>query len=68
MSQKSKMAAYKEEVFVSVVSLSVTAIQMAASFVLSLFVGKKLSKYDRWIVVWLFYDAITHFTLVSITW
>lgn len=50
---------------VTVVSLLACAAQFAVGFILAQIWGKKCSATDRWVLVWLFYDAIVHITLVS---
>lgn len=50
---------------VTVVSLLACAAQFAVGFILAQIWGKKCSSTDRWVLVWLFYDAIVHITLVS---
>ncbi|EDV25797.1 uncharacterized protein TRIADDRAFT_24579 [Trichoplax adhaerens] len=57
-----------EEIFgdqkVAVYSLALTFFQLLSAVVLAWFANRsvKLSA-DKWIIIWLFYDAITHFTL-----
>lgn len=48
---------------VTVYSLLACVGQFAVGYVLSQKWGKKCSTADRWVLVWLFYDAIVHFTL-----
>ncbi|XP_023656297.1 emopamil-binding protein-like [Paramormyrops kingsleyae] len=48
---------------VAVYSLSACAAQFAAGYLLALLWGRKCSAADRWVLVWLFYDAIVHITL-----
>lgn len=50
---------------VTVISLLACAAQFVLSFALAQLFSKKRSGTDRWILVWLFYDAIVHITLVS---
>lgn len=50
---------------VTVLSLLACAAQLAVGFILAQIWGKKCSSADRWVLVWLFYDAIVHITLVS---
>ena len=49
----------------SLVSLGATAFIALFSYILSRFLGRKTSCVDRWILFWLIFDAIIHFTLVS---
>ncbi|XP_066449691.1 emopamil-binding protein-like [Eleutherodactylus coqui] len=48
---------------VTVYSLVACAAQLALGYVLAQRLGKRCSGTDRWVLVWLFYDAIVHFTL-----
>ncbi|XP_077988099.1 emopamil-binding protein-like [Glandiceps talaboti] len=48
---------------VSVVSLIAAFLQMVIAYVIAQVVGKKLPNVEKWVLVWLFYDAIVHFTL-----
>ncbi|XP_062865812.1 emopamil-binding protein-like [Trichomycterus rosablanca] len=48
---------------VTVISLLACAAQFALSFALAQICCKKSSGTERWILVWLFYDAIVHITL-----
>ncbi|KAG8585075.1 hypothetical protein GDO81_004884 [Engystomops pustulosus] len=48
---------------VTVYSLAACAAQLALGYVLAQRLGKRCSGTDRWLLVWLFYDAIVHFTL-----
>ncbi|XP_072259660.1 emopamil-binding protein-like [Pyxicephalus adspersus] len=48
---------------VTVLSLVACAAQLGVGYVLAQWLGKKSSSIDRWVLVWLFYDAIVHFTL-----
>ncbi len=50
---------------VTVYSLFACVAQFALGFVFAQKWGNKCSAVDRWVLVWLFYDAIVHFTLVS---
>lgn len=50
---------------VTVYSLLACVAQFAVGFVFAQKWGNKCSAVDRWVLVWLFYDAIVHFTLVS---
>lgn len=50
---------------VTVYSLLACVAQFAVGFVFAQKWGNKCSAADRWVLVWLFYDAIVHFTLVS---
>ena len=50
---------------VTVYSLLACAAQFAAGYLFAQIWGKKCSATDRWVLVWLFYDAIVHITLVS---
>ena len=51
---------------VSVCSLSATAVYAASSVALAWWLGKKHTVNEKWIIAWLIYDAIVHFTLVSV--
>lgn len=51
---------------VTVYSLLACVAQFAVGFAFAQKWGNKCSAVDRWVLVWLFYDAIVHFTLVSI--
>ncbi|KAJ1114801.1 hypothetical protein NDU88_003032 [Pleurodeles waltl] len=44
-------------------SLLACAAQLAVGYVLAQRLGKNCSPTDIWVLVWLFYDAIVHFTL-----
>ncbi|XP_053564347.1 emopamil-binding protein-like [Bombina bombina] len=44
-------------------SLAACAAQLIIGYALAQRLGKKCSGIDRWLLVWLFYDAIVHFTL-----
>ncbi|XP_027011933.2 emopamil-binding protein-like [Tachysurus fulvidraco] len=48
---------------VTVVSLLACTAQFGVGLILAQICGKKCSATDRWVLVWLFYDAIVHFTL-----
>ncbi|MGH0138064.1 UNVERIFIED_CONTAM: hypothetical protein FKN15_026041 [Acipenser sinensis] len=48
---------------VTVYSLLACGVQFAVGYVLAQCWGRKCSAADRWVMVWLFYDAIVHFTL-----
>uniref|UniRef100_A0A673LV07 Emopamil-binding protein-like n=1 Tax=Sinocyclocheilus rhinocerous TaxID=307959 RepID=A0A673LV07_9TELE len=48
---------------VTVYSLLACVAQFAVGFVFAQKWGNKCSAVDRWVLVWLFYDAIVHFTL-----
>ncbi|KAM8975719.1 emopamil-binding protein-like [Pelodytes ibericus] len=48
---------------VTVYSLAACAAQLAVGYLLAQRLGKKCSGIDKWALVWLFYDAIVHFTL-----
>lgn len=50
---------------VTVYSLLACVAQFAVGFVFAQKWGNKCSAVDRWVLVWLFYDAIVHFTLVG---
>uniref|UniRef100_A0A672PLJ4 EBP like n=1 Tax=Sinocyclocheilus grahami TaxID=75366 RepID=A0A672PLJ4_SINGR len=49
----------------TVYSLLACVAQFAVGFVFAQKCGNKCSAVDRWVLVWLFYDAMVHFTLVS---
>lgn len=44
-------------------SLLACAAQLALGYLLAQRLGKNCSSTDKWVLVWLFYDAIVHFTL-----
>ncbi|XP_063300908.1 emopamil-binding protein-like [Pelobates fuscus] len=48
---------------VTVYSLAACAAQLIVGYILAQRLGRKCSGSDRWTLVWLFYDAIVHFTL-----
>ncbi|XP_018415639.1 PREDICTED: emopamil-binding protein-like [Nanorana parkeri] len=48
---------------VTVYSLAACAAQLGLGYVLAQRLGKRCHATDRWVLVWLFYDAIVHFTL-----
>ncbi|XP_040196217.1 emopamil-binding protein-like [Rana temporaria] len=48
---------------VTLYSLAACAAQLALGYVLAQRLGGRSSATDRWVLVWLFYDAIVHFTL-----
>ncbi|OCT93048.1 emopamil-binding protein-like [Xenopus laevis] len=48
---------------VTVYSLAACAAQLLLGYCLARRLGSKCSATDRWVLVWLFYDAIVHFTL-----
>uniref|UniRef100_A0A8B9KTT0 EXPERA domain-containing protein n=1 Tax=Astyanax mexicanus TaxID=7994 RepID=A0A8B9KTT0_ASTMX len=50
---------------ITVLSLLACAAQLAAGYIFAQIWGRKCSSTDRWVLVWLFYDAIVHITLVS---
>lgn len=50
---------------VTLLSLLACAAQLTLGFILAQIWGKKCSVKDKWVLVWLFYDAIVHITLVS---
>lgn len=50
---------------VTLYSLLACAAQFAVGYILAQLWGRKCSGTDRWVLVWLFYDAIVHITLVS---
>lgn len=52
---------------VSILSLLACAAQVFAAAMLTRRYGGQSSKEDRWILLWLFYDAIVHLTLVHLT-
>lgn len=48
------------------ISLGIAFVQMFASVSVTFLVGRRVSrKVDFYVLLWLFYDVITHFTLVS---
>ena len=49
---------------VTIGCLSVAAIQGLVAFFLGHVLGRKLPSVEKWIIVWLLYDALVHFTLV----
>ncbi|XP_006000623.1 emopamil-binding protein-like [Latimeria chalumnae] len=48
---------------VSAYSLLASGLQLLAGYLLAQGLGRKCSATDRWVLVWLFYDAIVHLTL-----
>lgn len=52
---------------VTVISLLACAAQFVVGYIFAQVWGRKCSSTDRWVLVWLFYDAIVHITLVSNT-
>ncbi|XP_046886905.1 emopamil-binding protein-like isoform X1 [Hypomesus transpacificus] len=48
---------------VTVYSLLACGVQFAVGYIIAQIWGKKCSGTDRWVLVWLFYDAIVHITL-----
>uniref|UniRef100_A0A8C5M051 EBP like n=1 Tax=Leptobrachium leishanense TaxID=445787 RepID=A0A8C5M051_9ANUR len=48
---------------VTVYSLAACAAQLVVGYALAQHLGRKCTSRDRWTLVWLFYDAIVHFTL-----
>lgn len=51
--------------FVSVASLSVTFLEALVAIVFAFVVCRKLPSLEKWIITWLVYDVLTHFTLVG---
>ena len=51
---------------VSIVSLAVTAVYAVGAFIFAYTVGKSQSRIDKLIIAWLVFDALIHFTLVSV--
>uniref|UniRef100_A0AAZ3SMB6 Uncharacterized protein n=1 Tax=Oncorhynchus tshawytscha TaxID=74940 RepID=A0AAZ3SMB6_ONCTS len=51
---------------VTVYSLLACAAQFVVGYILAQTWGRKCSGTDRWVLVWLFYHAIVHITLVSV--
>lgn len=47
----------------SVLSLSFTFLQLFLAIILAFTAGRKLPSLEKWIITWLLYDAMTHFTL-----
>lgn len=61
-----KMAGFThEENYVSIVSLSFTFLEALVAIVFAFFVCRKLPSLEKWIITWLVYDVLTHFTLVG---
>jgi len=58
-----EMAGFLEENFVTIASLSFTFLECIGAVVLAFGVCHKLPSVEKWITAWLFYDAMTHFTL-----
>lgn len=50
----------------SVLSLSFTFLQLFLAIILAFTAGRKLPSLEKWIITWLLYDAMTHFTLVGV--
>ncbi|XP_068121165.1 emopamil-binding protein-like [Hyperolius riggenbachi] len=61
MANEAEVPAFNSSV--TVYSLAFCTVQLALGYVLALRLGKKSSATDQWVLVWLFYDAIVHFTL-----
>lgn len=51
-----------------IASLSFTFLQCFGAIILAFLVGRKLPSLEKWIIAWLFYDAMTHFSLVRDAW
>lgn len=67
--QISKMAGFwtfVETNATTIASLSFTFLQSFGAILLAFFVGRKLPSLEKWIIAWLFYDAMTHFSLVRV--
>lgn len=47
-----------------IASLSFTFLQCFGAIILAFLVGRKFPSLEKWIIAWLFYDAMTHFSLV----
>lgn len=62
--EMAEMAGFLEENFVTIASLSFTFLECIGAVVLAFGVCHKLPSVEKWITAWLFYDAMTHFTLV----
>lgn len=54
-----------EENFVSIASLSFTFLEALVAIVFAFVVCRKLPSVEKWIITWLVYDVLTHFTLVG---
>lgn len=54
-----------EENFVSIASLSFTFLEALVATVFAFVVCRKLPSLEKWIITWLVYDVLTHFTLVG---
>lgn len=52
---------------VTVVSLLVTAVYAVGSYLLAQILGKKVSQLEKWILTWLIFDVLIHFTLVRLS-
>ena len=49
-----------------IASLLFTFLQCLGATILAFLVGRKLPSLEKWIIAWLFYDAMTHFSLVCV--
>lgn len=49
-----------------IASLSFTFLQCLGAITLAFSVSRKLPSLEKWIIAWLFYDALTHFSLVRV--
>ena len=49
-----------------IASLLFTFLQCLGAIPLAFLVGRKLPSLEKWIIAWLFYDAMTHFSLVCV--
>ena len=52
--------------FTTVVSLAVTAVYAVASVAAGFHLGKNFPPVEKWIIAWLVFDALIHFTLVMV--
>jgi hypothetical protein len=50
---------------VGIISMFVTVIYAVGSYILACYLGRKLAKVEKWVLTWLIFDALIHFTLVS---
>lgn len=62
-----KMARFIDENFIAIASLSFTSLECLGAIILAFVLFHKLPPVEKWIIAWLFYDAMTHFTLVRLS-
>ena len=58
------MAGFLEENVITIASLSFTFLESLVAIIFAFVVCRKLPSLEKWIIAWLCYDAMTHFTLV----